>query len=164
MRAFIDKIQRMFLWGGAAAFFIFFICVALQVMTRYIPGITFLWSAEVATYAFIWMVLLGAAAMVRERQHFTVSILLEKLSGKYLLALQVVIHFFLILFGLAFVIHGIQITAQFSSWTLNYLPGVSQFFIWLPVPIAGAGIMLFAFQNAMDHWRHYQNIVEVNKQ
>jgi TRAP-type C4-dicarboxylate transport system permease small subunit len=48
--------------------------VALQVLTRFVLHIPFIWSEEVARFLFFWTVLLGAAMSVRNRRHFVLDI------------------------------------------------------------------------------------------
>ncbi len=48
--------------------------VALQVLTRFVLHMPFIWSEEVARFLFFWTVLLGAAMSVRNRRHFVLDI------------------------------------------------------------------------------------------
>lgn len=48
--------------------------VALQVFTRFVLHIPFLWSEEVARFLFFWVVLLGAAMSVKNRRHFVIDV------------------------------------------------------------------------------------------
>ncbi|HUF69174.1 MAG TPA: TRAP transporter small permease [Longimicrobiales bacterium] len=50
------------------------VVVALQVLTRFVLHIPFIWSEEVARFLFFWTVLLGAAMSVRSRRHFVLDI------------------------------------------------------------------------------------------
>jgi TRAP-type C4-dicarboxylate transport system permease small subunit len=49
------------------------IVVLLQVFTRFVLHIPFLWSEEAARFLFFWVVLLGAAMSVRNRRHFAID-------------------------------------------------------------------------------------------
>lgn len=48
--------------------------VALQVLTRFVLHIPFIWSEEVARFLFFWVVLLGSAMSVRTRRHFVIDV------------------------------------------------------------------------------------------
>lgn len=50
------------------------IVVTLQVFTRFVLHIPFLWSEEVARFLFFWVVLLGAALSVKNRRHFVIDV------------------------------------------------------------------------------------------
>jgi TRAP-type C4-dicarboxylate transport system permease small subunit len=70
----IDLIVRI---NGAVAVLLFAALtavVALQVLTRFVLHIPFIWSEEVARFLFFWTVLLGAAMSVRNRRHFVLDI------------------------------------------------------------------------------------------
>lgn len=48
--------------------------VSLQVLTRFVLHVPFIWSEEVARFLFFWTVLLGAALSVGSRRHFVLDI------------------------------------------------------------------------------------------
>jgi TRAP-type C4-dicarboxylate transport system permease small subunit len=48
--------------------------VSLQVFTRFVLHIPFIWSEEVARFLFFWVALLGAAMSVRTRRHFVLDV------------------------------------------------------------------------------------------
>lgn len=48
--------------------------VSLQVLTRFVLHVPFIWSEEVARFLFFWTVLLGATLSVRNRRHFVLDI------------------------------------------------------------------------------------------
>jgi len=48
--------------------------VLLQVFTRFVLHIPFLWSEEAARFLFFWVALLGAAMSVRTRRHFAIDV------------------------------------------------------------------------------------------
>jgi len=48
--------------------------VALQVFTRFVLHLPFIWSEELARFLFFWVVLLGASLSVRQRRHFVIDI------------------------------------------------------------------------------------------
>jgi C4-dicarboxylate transporter, DctQ subunit len=52
----------------------------VQVVLRYVFGTGFVWSLEVTTYCFAWLVLIGMSQGVRTRSHIAVDILATRLS------------------------------------------------------------------------------------
>ena len=48
--------------------------VSLQVFTRFVLHVPFIWSEEAARFLFFWVALLGAAMSVRTRRHFVLDV------------------------------------------------------------------------------------------
>jgi len=53
-----------------------FICLGLQVITRYVVTVQLTWTEEVARYLFVWLVFFGASAAIRNRSHVAVEFFL----------------------------------------------------------------------------------------
>lgn len=155
MKKIIGWVEYLTLRLAAVFFLIFIVCVVLQVASRYIPGFQVLWVEEIATYAFIWMIFLGAALMVRERGHFTVGLVIDNVKGLFLFLVQSLSHILILLFGLVMIIDGFGLTSQFWGWTLNTLPQIRQGYAWLAIPISGASMMIFVLQNWYEDFQAY---------
>ncbi|MFZ4454119.1 TRAP transporter small permease [Salibacterium aidingense] len=156
MLKIVSLVEGLYLRLAALFFFLFFACVTMQVASRYIPGIEVLWASEIATYAFIWMVFLGTAVMVREKGHFTVELLIDNMKGLPLVMVQSLIHVLIIGFGIVMITDGYTLTTQFWGWTLNNLPQVRQGYTWLAIPAAGVSVILFALQNWLEDIQAYR--------
>lgn len=50
------------------------VVVALQVLTRFVLHVPFIWSEELARFLFFWVALLGAAMSVKSRRHFVLDV------------------------------------------------------------------------------------------
>ncbi|MFB5664320.1 TRAP transporter small permease [Alteribacillus sp. HJP-4] len=162
MKKILTMAEKLFLRIAALFFLIFTACVIMQVASRYIPGFRVVWAEELATYAFIWMVFIGAAVMVREKGHFTVGLVVDNVKGLPLLIIQSITHLLIIVFGLVMIIDGLGLTSQFWGWTLNNLPGIRQGYAWLAIPIAGLSMMLFALQNFWEDFHRYKQSREAD--
>lgn len=156
MKALLNGIEYVFMRVAAVFFVGFVACIFLQLLSRYVPNITILWAAEVATYAFIWTVFLGAAVMVNQQEHFKIDFLFDKLEGFSLLVVKMISHVLIGAFGLMMVINGAELVQLFWDWTVNTLPELQQGFLWLALPVSGLGILLFSIGNAVDDIRSYR--------
>jgi C4-dicarboxylate transporter DctQ subunit len=54
----------------------------VQVVLRYVFGTGFVWSLEVTSYAFAWLVLIGMSYGVRTDAHIAVDLLTSRLSAR----------------------------------------------------------------------------------
>lgn len=62
----------------------------LQVLSRYVLSKPLDWTEETARYLFVWVAMLGAGMAAKDRAHFFVDLLLERLPprlGKYVTVL-----------------------------------------------------------------------------
>jgi TRAP-type transport system small permease protein len=157
MKKIIDTVESIFLKLAALFFLVFITCVILQVASRYIPGIRVLWAGELATYAFIWMIFVGAAVMVREKGHFTVGLVLDNVKGLPLFLVQSLTHVLIAVFGLVMIIDGYGLTVQFWGWTLNNLPEIRQGYAWMAIPVGGTAMIIFALQNWWEDFTKFRH-------
>ncbi|TVP86326.1 MAG: TRAP transporter small permease [Alkalicoccus sp.] len=157
MKKIINTIESIFLKLAALFFLIFIACVILQVASRYIPGIRVLWAGELATYAFIWMIFIGAAVMVREKGHFTVGLVIDNVKGLPLFLVQSLTHVLIAVFGLVMIVDGYGLTVQFWGWTMNNLPEIRQGYAWMAIPVGGAAMIIFALQNWWEDFSKFKD-------
>jgi len=58
-----------------------FLITLWQIVARFIPGNTTVWSEEVARFVFVWIVFLGAATLMRDNEHIRISIITDRLGS-----------------------------------------------------------------------------------
>lgn len=127
--------------GLAAAFAAMIVTVGLQVLARNVLRVPLIWTGDVAQLLFGWIIFVGAACAYRRGVHYTVDLLPEgwargrralDLVG-YLLALMVIY---------VLVVHGWTLAGIRSTGTVQSL-GISRFWMFLPIPVGGALMLLF---------------------
>ena len=118
--------------------------VAMQVISRYTPLMpTYLWTEELSTFIFIWMVMIGSMVAVWDGTHFDVRVIPD---AKRPLAVLLQNGFVLVLilgFGLIFAWYGIDY-AEFGSNQRSVMMRANKLITHISVPIAGATWALFA--------------------
>ena len=129
--------------------------LAAQIVFRYVFNSSIVWSEEVATWCLVWLVFIGAAAIMQRWEHVQITILIRRLRlglrpgviifAKLATGVAVAL---LAYYGLQWVLGPVHIRSQTS--------GISTRWIKLAVPI-GAGLMtLFAFRAALEDIRHWR--------
>lgn len=119
--------------------------VTWQVFSRYVLGDPSSFTDELSRYMMVWLGLAGAAYVSGKNGHLAIDILPERLHGKNLLVLQLVIHGFVIFFGLVIMIWGggnlVYITEilQQKSATLR----IPLSWIYAIVPISGIMVVYY---------------------
>lgn len=121
--------------------------VGMQVVSRY-TGIlpTFLWTEELATFIFVWIVMLGSMLAVWDRTHFDVHVLPEATSPLGRLLQQGFIHVAIATFAILFIWYGIGYT-QFGAIQKSVMLRMNMAFTYVTVPVAGVGWALFSIRH-----------------
>lgn len=119
------------------------------VVSRYVLGSQSRWTEELAVYLLVWVSLLGAALVFRERGHLGVDYFVGKLDPaarrlSALIAEWAVLFFavFVLLFGGSMMVIETIRSGQVSpamNWPVGY--------IYLVVPISGAFIAAFSIEH-----------------
>ena len=114
----------------------FLVIVLLQVFYRYVLASPLPWTEEVGVYLFVWASFLAAALVVGMNDHFSISLLVERLEGRMRWVLDVIITILCISFALIMVWKG-------SQWSWRMLPMFSpvlqlpQGAVYAVVPLSG---------------------------
>ncbi|MBD3666264.1 TRAP transporter small permease [Sulfitobacter aestuariivivens] len=114
-----------------------FIPVAMQVLSRYTGIIpSFLWTEELATFLFIWIVMIGSIVAVWDGTHFDVRITRDFKSPLSVLMQNGVVHLAIMIFGALFLFYGIEY-AEFGGKQRSVMMRANLMITHISVPIAG---------------------------
>lgn len=118
--------------------------VAMQVLSRY-TGIvpTFLWTEELSTFLFIWVVMIGSMVAVWDGTHFDVRVLPDATTPLGTLLQQGVVLVLVLLFAAIFAFYGIEY-AQFGANQRSVMMRANLLITYISVPVAGAVWFVFA--------------------
>ena len=134
--------------------------VTMQVLARYtgiIPA--FLWTEELATFLFVWMIMLGATIAVWEGTHFDVHVIPEAKSPLGTLLQKGFVLVVMSIFALLFAWFGIGY-AQFGSIQTSVMMQVNMLVIYTTVPFAGvcwSVFSLFRLWQLIEQYRLAKN-------
>ncbi|MEP3945000.1 TRAP transporter small permease subunit [Ascidiaceihabitans sp.] len=111
--------------------------VAMQVISRYTGLIpTFLWTEELATFLFIWIVMIGSVVAVWDGTHFDVRITRDAKGPFARLVQDGVVHVAIMVFGALFLFYGIEY-AEFGGKQRSVMMRANLMITHISVPIAG---------------------------
>ncbi len=118
--------------------------VAMQVLSRYTGIIkSFLWTEELATFLFVWIVMIGSVVAVWDGTHFDVRITRNATSPFTKLIQNGVVHFAIMLFGALFLFYGVEY-AEFGGKQRSVMMRANLMITHISVPIAGGFWMLLS--------------------
>lgn len=151
MKRYIDGINGLLL---AVMFLITF----WQIVARFLPGESIVWSEELARFVFVWIVFLGAGTLMRDEEHIRIGVLTDRLgriSGRVfrILSALLVIPFLLILTwgGYLNMIQQWNTFAPTVEWLrLGY--------VYLSLVISGVLMLVYLFRNL------YRNLFSAQSQ
>lgn len=135
-------------WGSIGCLLTLLFLIAAGVFVRFLPISSMGWADEIIEFAFAWMVFLGATALWRERSHFRVDMLPEKLAGsKVGLVLEIFLSVLAFIFLLIFTYEGgiLSIRATDRSPILE----ITRTFFYMVMPISGAIMIGYTIR---DFW------------
>lgn len=79
----VDRLIEKFLrWGSIICLVSLLILVTGNVIFRFIPILSMGWADEIIEFFFAWMIFLCAANLWRERSHFRVELIPNRLANK----------------------------------------------------------------------------------
>ena len=101
---------------GSITLTVFFFAVLAQMFCRYL-GIVALWTEEVSTYAFIFTVFMGAAALVRENRHFAFTAIADGIKSPVVKKLiSIMISVIILVFAYFMFVYGKQLMQKFWNY------------------------------------------------
>ena len=132
--------------------------VAAQVIARYTGIIpVYLWTEELATFIFVWIVMIGSMIAVWDGTHFSVEVLREAKSPFLKLLQRAFVLVLIILFGIMFAWYGIEYT-KFGSIQNSVMMGANMAVTHVSVPLSGTVWAVFSAYRLAEATREYRQV------
>ncbi len=130
--------------------------VGMQVIARYTGIIpVYLWTEELATFIFVWVVMIGSMIAVWEGTHFDVQVIPNARRPLPVFLQTGVVLLLVSSFGLVFAWYGIEY-AKFGALQKSVMMQASKLYTFISVPIAGAIWAVFAFYRLSEAFSIYR--------
>ncbi len=114
--------------------------VGMQVLARYTGIIpVYLWTEELSTFIFVWVVMIGSMIAVWEGTHFDVRLLPDARRPLSVLLQKGVVLALIAAFALVFAWYGIEY-AKFGALQNSVMMQANKLITFISVPIAGADL------------------------
>ena len=157
----LEKIRPLYDWTYKI---IMFICKLLlvgdilitswAVAGRYIPFITDPhWSEEVVLTFMVYMAVLSATLAIRKGAHIRMTAFDTYLPKKVLTVSDILADLAVMILGIILVVYGIRFCNSPLSLRGKYasIPTLSKVWQYLPVPVAGIGMIIFELEQVFLH-------------
>ncbi len=131
--------------------------VFLQVVSRFVDFVPrYIWTEEIARFAFVWIIIIGATIAVRDGSHFNVDIL-PRVSGKVGRRIEFFLLCAMLFFAIIFLLGGLAF-AKFGSSQHSEIAGLPMLTLYVGWPIAGLSWILFLTEKIYDHFNMKKDI------
>jgi TRAP-type C4-dicarboxylate transport system permease small subunit len=137
-------------WSSIGTLTAILILMVGNVLVRFIPLISFGWFDEIIELLIAWFIFFGAAALWREREHFTVAFLPDWLKGRTAAcALGIVIDLVSLVFLAMFTYYSLDLTMRARAVTGILMLPKKLFYICMPV--SGAIMIAYSLRNIIEN-------------
>lgn len=124
--------------------------VAMQVISRYTGLIpTFLWTEELATFIFVWIVMIGSMVAVWDGTHFDVRVIPDARSPIFRLLQNGFVCLGIMFFAALFVVYGIEYV-EFGNNQRSVMMRANLAVTFVSVPLAGCVWFIFAGHRLLE--------------
>lgn len=156
----LDRISDWLIKLSALGLIIMTAVTFWQVFGRFVLNSSPSWSEPLSLILMIWYIFFAAATGVREGSHIKITVLEDMSSPSRLRILRICINILVAIFGAILCIYGVQLVYLVNDNIIAGL-GISRSFAYLPLPISGFLMTIFALKHAIDEWNF--NVSEENK-
>lgn len=81
MKKFLNVLDKLFHWLAAVGFGCVTICVLVQILARYIPGLTAPWTDEMTRLFFQYTVMIASPMAIRYHEYASIDVIAAKTHG-----------------------------------------------------------------------------------
>ena len=148
----LDWLESLLMALCGATLICFCTSVVCDIVTRTI-GAPWLWLQEVTSTFFIYGIFIGAAVATRRNDHLFLAAIGESMTGRPRLAIETAIRLVVIVVGLFLAYFGyVNVIRGFGSFRMPSMTPIAS--LYAAIPISGALIALFAFEQLVNGWRN----------
>jgi TRAP-type C4-dicarboxylate transport system permease small subunit len=149
MKTFLDTLSKIALFISASSIVLMTAIISYQVIARYFFNASPAWSERLSLVLLAYLVFFGSAVGVHERFHIRIDALRNAVPAKIGRSFDLFANLFVAGAGLVMVIAGWQLTTTLWAFDIPSL-GLPRGIALLPLPIAGALIMLFSLAQLFE--------------
>jgi len=144
-------------WLTAATTLGFILFVLLGVITRYLTRAPILSTIELSRLFFVWSCFLAATLAYRRQAHIAISFITDKFPASLRFWSEFAVQSFTILFFLVILFESIRVVVLL--W-FTHLPvsGISQSWLYMPVPLASLVIILFTAESIINGFTRFKSL------
>lgn len=126
------------------------------VIGRYISFINPpVWGEEIVLTLMVYMAVLSATLAIRKNAHIRMTVFDKYMNKSVIRALDIFADIAVMALGVVLLIYGSDVAQNMSRASFNSIRTLSRFWIYLPMPIAGATMIFFELEQLYQHIRGF---------
>jgi TRAP-type C4-dicarboxylate transport system permease small subunit len=131
---------------GVVLILLMVVAITVQVFSRYVLGHPIAWVEESATYAFIWMVFVGASLALKQGRHILIATFGSRLPPHFAALMRMVVWVCVLVMLVVMIVQGMKIMGIEGRSTTISLPIElpRSWFYSLPLTVSAASMALTA--------------------
>ncbi len=159
----LEKLKPVYDWAYKIMLFICkllliadIIITSVTVAGRYFPFFTAPhWGEEIVLTLMVYMAVLSATLAIRKRTHIRMTAFDKYLPQKVLTVMDLLADVAVLVLGVVLLVEGAKVVspagniAKFAKY--SSLPKLSQIWMYMPVPVAGVGMIIFELEQVFLH-------------
>lgn len=150
LRKRVDQIYTFILGKLIIVAGIVMVCsIAIQILTRYIPGFSITWTDELARFSFVWYGFLGAGLAVTKGAHLGIDYFYNKSRGWVRKAFDIIVALSMLSFSGITLYSGIKLLKVVSR-QMSSVMGISLKYFYGTVPICALLILIYSIALIID--------------
>ena len=124
-----------------------------MVIGRYLTFIPApVWGEQVVLTLMVYMAVLSATLAIRSNAHIRMTCFDRYLPKKAVMVLDIISDILVMVLGYVMLVHGWTAAIKLGARGFyDSLPWLSRFWMYLPVPVAGAGMIIFEIEQLYQH-------------
>lgn len=92
----------------------------LQIFFRMVVNSPLSWADEISGYVLVWISMYGAVAALYEKRHLAITAVLDRLSGKTLATMKIVVNILILVFLGFLFYYSIPLISKLGSMTAKH--------------------------------------------
>ena len=113
------------------------------------------WGEEIVLTLMVYMAVLSATLAIRRNAHIRMTAFDKYLSPHVIRVLDIFADLVVLALGVILLIYGSNVAGNMSRAMFNSIRTLSRFWIYLPMPIAGATMIIFELEQVYRHIRGF---------
>lgn len=146
----VDRVYTLVLGKLIMVAGIVMVCsIAIQILTRYIPGFSITWTDELARFTFVWYGFLGAGLAVTKGAHLGIDYFYHKSGGILRKVFDIVVALSMLSFSGITFYSGMKLLKVVSR-QMSSVMGISLKYFYGTVPVCALLILIYSIALVAD--------------
>lgn len=137
-------------WGAIAMVLVIAVVIAAGVFFRYVLNDSLSWSEELAKYAMLWMVFLGAPIALKFGVHPNIEIVIERFPQPIVRLIRVIVYAAVFCFCAFLALKSHAFAWNGRTQVAIAIGDVSMYWFFLSIPVGMASMALVSLQQFME--------------